>query len=110
MSGTFISVHRSLDRKKHPDVYATLESVNVKKEDDMKLISDWPKIINSRNPFTRLYSAWNDKSRSFPKYENGSIIYYGMDLNEKFNKKVRVLNNNFSSAKYPWRQRARKLL
>ena len=64
----------------------------------MKLISDWPTIINSRNPFTRLYSAWNDKSRSFPKYENGSIIYYGMDLNEKFKNKVRVHNFNISSA------------
>ena len=57
----------------------------------MKRIDDWPKIINSRNPFTRLYSAWNDKSRSFPRYENGSIMYYGMDLNERFNNKVRVL-------------------
>ena len=64
----------------------------------MKLISDWPKIINSRNPFTRLYSAWNDKSRSFPKYKNGSIIYYGMDLNEKFKNKVRVHNFNIASA------------
>ena len=55
----------------------------------MDLISDWSKIINSRNPFTRLYSAWNDKSRSFPRYKNGSIIYYGIDLTEKFENQVR---------------------
>ena len=64
----------------------------------MKLIADWQKIINSRNPFTRLYSAWNDKSRSFPKYENGSIIYYGMDLNEKFKNKLRVHHFKILSA------------
>ena len=77
----------------------------------MKLIADWPKIINSRNPFTRLYSAWNDKSRSFPKYENGSIIYYGMDLNEKFKNKLRVHHFKFYPPLNPplenwWRKRA----
>ena len=89
-AGKLASVRGSLYRKKHPDVYATLESINVKNKDDMNLIANWPKIINSRNPYTRLYSAWNDESRSFPRYENGSIIYYGMDLNQKFKNKDQV--------------------
>ena len=100
-AGKLASVRGSLDRKKHPDVYATLESINVKNKDNMNLIADWPKIINSRNPYTRLYSAWNDKSRSFPRYENGSIIYYGMDLNQKFKNKDRI----FSTFKPPLTQR-----
>ena len=83
-------VTTKINRTKHPDVYATLQSVDVLNKKDMHKIEDWHKIVNSRNPFTRLYSAWNDKSRSFPKYPNGSIMYYGMDLNKTFKNKFRV--------------------
>ena len=33
----------------------------------------YKKILNARNPFTRLFSAWNDKSRSY-LYPNGSLL------------------------------------
>ena len=33
-----------------------------------------------RNPFTRLYSAWNDKSRTH-RFQNGSILPEGQGLN-----------------------------
>jgi len=35
---------------------------------------NYSKIIVTRNPFDRLYSAWNDKSRTF-RFSNGSIDY-----------------------------------
>ena len=35
-------------------------------------ISEYSKILIGRNPFDRLYSAWNDKSRSF-RFPNGTI-------------------------------------
>ena len=44
-------------------------------------VANWTKIVVSRNPFDRLYSAWKDKSRTF-RFENGTVNW----------DKARVLN------------------
>jgi len=57
----------------------------------MRKIAFWPKILNARNPFTRLYSAWNDKATSFPMHYNGSITYNGIDLMSRFRNKTELV-------------------
>ena len=55
------------------------------------MISDWTKILNARNPFTRLYSAWNDKSRTH-RFQNGSILPEGKGFHH-FSSQVKILNH-----------------
>ena len=57
----------------------------------MAKIARWPKILNSRNPFSRLYSAWNDKASSFPVHENGSITFNGIDLMRRFSNRTEMV-------------------
>ena len=78
----------NVDRTKHPNVYTVLDEINVLSEKDMRKIAYWPKILNARNPFTRLYSAWNDKATSYPMHYNGSITYNGIDLMSRFRNKT----------------------
>ena len=40
-------------------------------------------VTDKRNPFTRLYSAWNDKSRTH-RFQNGSILPEGEGFNTTF--------------------------
>ena len=56
----------------------------------MRKIARWPKILNTRNPFSRLYSAWNDKGSSFPIHSNGSITFNGIDLTQRFKNKTEM--------------------
>ena len=85
----------------YPDVYNILRNADITDKKDSKMISGWTKILNTRigslktqfgisvliqtgtiqrNPFTRLYSAWNDKSRTH-RFQNGSILPEGQGLN-----------------------------
>ena len=81
----------NVDRRKHPNVYTVLDEINVLSKKDMRKIAYWPKILNARNPFTRLYSAWNDKATSFPMHYNGSITYNGIDLMSRFRNKTELV-------------------
>ena len=81
----------NVDRTKHPNVYTVLDEINVLSEKDMRKIAYWPKILNARNPFTRLYSAWNDKATSYPMHYNGSITYNGIDLMSRFGNKTELV-------------------
>ena len=65
--------------EKFQDVYGILRDADINKSKDKIMISDWTKILNARNPFTRLYSAWNDKSRTH-RFQNGSILTEGKGL------------------------------
>ena len=50
---------------KYSEVYSTLKNLDIENERELKPVQKtWRKIVNSRNPFTRLFSAWNDKSRT----------------------------------------------
>ena len=40
-------------------------------------------VTDERNPFTRLYSAWNDKSRTH-RFQNGSILPEGKGFHHTF--------------------------
>ena len=44
------------------------------------------RIANARNPFSRLYSAWNDKSRTH-LHQNESIASYSINVRTKSKKK-----------------------
>ena len=46
-------------------------------------MSDWSKVLISRNPFERLYSAWNDKSRTF-RNDNGKLNFTKVELESTF--------------------------
>jgi len=46
-------------------------------------VTNWSKILISRNPFERLYSAWNDKSRTF-RSENGKLNFTKVELESTF--------------------------
>ena len=65
--------------EKFEDVYNLLRNADINKSGEKRMISDWTKILNARNPFTRLYSAWNDKSRTH-RFQNGSILTAGKGL------------------------------
>ena len=46
-------------------------------------MTNWSKILISRNPFERLFSAWNDKSRTF-RDENGKLNFTKVELESTF--------------------------
>ena len=59
-----------------PKLYKELDTFIVSKKEKVRerqIDATFDKILNGRNPFTRLFSAWNDKSRSY-LYPNGSLL------------------------------------
>ena len=55
-----------------PGVYKTLRIHSIENTQEHENIErSWKKVANVRNPFTRLFSAWNDKSRTFV-FPNGT--------------------------------------
>ena len=53
---------------KAPKLYNELESFIVTKDEKEKqrnIDATFSKVLNGRNPFTRIFSAWNDKSRTY---------------------------------------------
>lgn len=59
-----------------PKLYKELDTFIVSKGNkprQREIDATFTKILNGRNPFTRLFSAWNDKSRSY-LYPNGSLL------------------------------------
>ena len=55
-----------------PGVYKTLRIHQIENAKEHQMIEkSWIKVANVRNPFTRLFSAWNDKSRTF-RFSNGT--------------------------------------
>ena len=51
-----------------PEVYSILDHFKIDNTNNAKraeINKRYNKILNGRNPFTRLYSAWNDKSRTY---------------------------------------------
>ena len=53
---------------KAPSLYTELETFIVtksEKEKQRNIDTNFTKVLNGRNPFTRIFSAWNDKSRTY---------------------------------------------
>ena len=73
------------------DLYRTL--AHYKPGDDVKY-----KVANTRNPFTRLYSAWNDKSRTATK-SDGKTFLEG--LTPKRKRQLRQSGKQFHEKYFP---------
>ena len=76
---------------KGADLYRTL--AHYKPGDDVKY-----KVANTRNPFTRLYSAWNDKSRTATK-SDGKTFLEGLTPERK--RQLRQSGKHFHERYFP---------
>ena len=64
-------VPRQLFNMHTKDAFNPYQYINDRPE-KFQNVENWTKIVAVRNPLTRLYSAWKDKSRTF-RFENGTV-------------------------------------
>ena len=58
-------IQKKITDLKYPELYSILKNLDINDKRIMHPVqASWKKIVNCRNPFSRLYSAWNDKSRT----------------------------------------------
>ena len=85
MQGVAVLKDRINGDHRRPESYVPRELFNMKTKDSFnpyqyknnllakfKNVENWTKVTAVRNPFSRLYSAWKDKSRTF-RFENGTV-------------------------------------
>ena len=88
--------HDPEDFKGQFDLYRVMKSLDIRNKKFLPYFqAEFFKIANSRNPFTRLYSAWNDKSRTHRR-QDGSII----KEDGKSKKKIRYNDRHFHARYY----------
>ena len=84
--------HVPEDFKGQFDLYRVMKSLDVRNKKFLSYFQDdFFKIANSRNPFTRLYSAWNDKSRTHRRQDGSGMVSPGSGVFasvEIFEKKI----------------------
>ena len=69
--------HVPEDFKGQFDLYRVMKSLDVRNKKFLSYFQDdFFKIANSRNPFTRLYSAWNDKSRTHRRQDGSGLVLH----------------------------------
>ena len=67
--------HVPEDFKGQFDLYRVMKSLDIRNRKFLSYFQeDFFKIANSRNPFTRLYSAWNDKSRTHRRQDGSGLV------------------------------------
>ena len=76
--------HVPEDFKGQFDLYRVMKSLDVRNKKFLSYFQDdFFKIANSRNPFTRLYSAWNDKSRTHRRQDGSGMVFGGAEILKK---------------------------
>ena len=78
--------HVPEDFKGQFDLYRVMKSLDIRNKKFLEYFQDdFYKIANSRNPFTRLYSAWNDKSRTHRHQDGSAMVSCNLQIPKRKN-------------------------